>query len=155
MLLRPLPDGNAPSLTSAFTSAFTGQLAPTKWGVYFLFFLFRPSSVAYGSSWARGPNGAAAACLHHRHDNTRSPTEWGQGDQTHILMDTSHILNPRGTMGTPGISLNLKLFPFAFFHIYDLNWFSDLLWGERCILKGVPPNVIWKKKYAGYRFDVG
>ena len=83
------------------------------------------------------------------------PIEWGQGDQTHILMDTSHILNPRGTMGTPGISLNLKLFPFAFFHIYDLNWFSDLLWGERCILKGVPPNVIWKKKYAGYRFDVG
>ena len=42
------------------------------------------------------------------------PIEWGQGDQTHILMDTSHILNPRGTMGTPGISLNLKLFPFAF-----------------------------------------
>ena len=34
--------------------------------------LFRAAPVAYGSSWARGQIGAAAASLHHSHSNTRS-----------------------------------------------------------------------------------
>ena len=34
------------------------------------FFLFIAAHVAYGSSWARGGMGAAAAGLHHRRSNT-------------------------------------------------------------------------------------
>ena len=73
------------------------------WGI---FFLFRATPVACGSSQARGWIGAAAAGLRHSHGNARSephlplmlkpvampdpqPTERGQ-DWIHILMDTSH-----------------------------------------------------------------
>ena len=38
----------------------------------YIFWLFRATSVAYGSSQARGPVGAAAAGLHHSHSNTGS-----------------------------------------------------------------------------------
>ena len=34
-------------------------------------FLFMATPMAYGSSWARGQMGAAAAGLHHSHGNTR------------------------------------------------------------------------------------
>ena len=36
---------------------------------FFLVFFFRTAPVAYGSSLARGQNGAAAAGLHHSHSN--------------------------------------------------------------------------------------
>ena len=38
---------------------------------FFLFFLW-PAPAAYGSSWTRSRIGAAAAGLHHSHNNTRS-----------------------------------------------------------------------------------
>ena len=38
----------------------------------FVFFLFRATSVAYGSSQARGLMGATAAGLHHSHSHARS-----------------------------------------------------------------------------------
>ena len=37
-----------------------------------IFFLFTATLMAYGCSQTRGPIGAAAADLHHSHDNTRS-----------------------------------------------------------------------------------
>ena len=40
--------------------------------LFFFFLLFRAALMAYGSSWARGRIGAAAASLHHRHSDTRS-----------------------------------------------------------------------------------
>ena len=43
---------------------------------YYIFFsvfsLFRAAPVAYGGSQAKGPNGTAAASLHHSHSNARS-----------------------------------------------------------------------------------
>ena len=65
--------------------------------------------MAYDSSQAKGWIGAAVAGLHHSHSNTRpephlwpipqlvatpypEPTEQARG-QTHILMDTSQVLN--------------------------------------------------------------
>ena len=70
-----------------------------------LFLLFRATPVAYGSSQARGPTGAAAAGLHHSHSNMGSelllhlhyssrhclilnPLNEVR-DRTHVLMDTS------------------------------------------------------------------
>ena len=38
----------------------------------FFSFLFMATPAAYGSSWARGQTGAAAAGLHHSHSNARS-----------------------------------------------------------------------------------
>jgi len=40
--------------------------------LFFFFFLFRATPLAYGSSQARGWIGAAAASLCHKHSNTRS-----------------------------------------------------------------------------------
>ena len=40
----------------------------------YLFLLFRAKLTAYGSSQARGQIGAAAASLHHSHNNTGSYT---------------------------------------------------------------------------------
>ena len=68
--------------------------------IFFNFFIFRATPAAYRSSWARGQNGAAAAGLHHNHDNTGFqvhlqhtrqcvatpdpyPTEQGQGSNQH------------------------------------------------------------------------
>ena len=60
--------------------------------INFFFCLFR----AYESSQARGPIGAAAAAgLHHSHRNTGSFNPLSKSrDQTHILTDTTQILNP-------------------------------------------------------------
>ena len=62
---------------------------------YFLsLFFLRATAVAYGSSWARGWIGAAAHSLHHSHSNTRSFNSLSKArDQTHILRDTSQVLN--------------------------------------------------------------
>ena len=66
----------------------------------FTFFFFSATSVAYGSSQARGQIGATAASLHHSRSNARSqphlqpapelmamlgpsPTERGQGSAPH------------------------------------------------------------------------
>ena len=38
--------------------------------LFFFFFLFRATPVAYGGSQARGPVRATAASLHHKHSNT-------------------------------------------------------------------------------------
>ena len=75
----------------------------------YLFFFFRVTSVAYGSSQARGRIGAAAASLCLSHSHTRSePCLWPTPqliampvlnlpskarDQTGILMDTSRLLS--------------------------------------------------------------
>ena len=40
----------------------------------FIFFLYMATSMAYGSSWARGGIGATASGLHHSHSNTMSET---------------------------------------------------------------------------------
>ena len=40
--------------------------------VYFFLFLFRAASMAYESSWARGPIRATAAGLHHSHRDKKS-----------------------------------------------------------------------------------
>ena len=69
------------------------------------FFIFRTTTVTYGSSQARGWIGAAPAGLHHSHSNAGSKPHlqlhhrsWQcqiliplseARDQTHILMDTS------------------------------------------------------------------
>ena len=39
---------------------------------YYYYCLFRAVPAAYGRSQARGPIGAAAACLHHSHSNAGS-----------------------------------------------------------------------------------
>ena len=41
-------------------------------GLYALFFFFRASPMAYGTSQTRGPIGAAAAGLRHSHSNSGS-----------------------------------------------------------------------------------
>ena len=84
-----------------------------------LFFLFRATPVAHGSSQARGQNGAVAVGLHHSHHNTRSKphlwpklqlrlwqwqilTEWGQGLNLHPHGHyVSHVSNHWTTTGTP------------------------------------------------------
>ena len=75
----------------------------------FLPSFFTAAGVAYGSSQTRGWTGSAAASLDHSHSNVRSkmhlwsvpllvampdpyPTERGE-NWTHILMDTSGVLN--------------------------------------------------------------
>ena len=40
--------------------------------LFFYFFVFRAALAAYGSSQARGQDGAAAAGLHHSHSNVGS-----------------------------------------------------------------------------------
>ena len=76
-------------------------------GFFCLFFgLFRAALVAYGSSQARGPIGAAAASLCHSHSHSNAGSELclqpiPQGwilnplsevrNRTHILMDTSRV----------------------------------------------------------------
>ena len=92
--LRPLP-----SLT---------LLCDSFW-LLLLLFLFRAIPVAQGSSHARGRLGAAIATLYHSRSQARSkPCLWLEAhsnagsfnplsegrDRTHILMDTSWILNP-------------------------------------------------------------
>ena len=80
-------------------------------GIFCLFvcFHFRKTPAAHGSSQARGQIGAAAAGLQHSHCNARSkPHLWHTlqlascqilnplreaRDQTHILMDTTWVLN--------------------------------------------------------------
>ena len=80
--------------------------------------LFRAAPATYGSSQARGWTGAVAASLHHSPSNAGSkldlqPTpqlswQWRilnllseVKDRTHILMDTSQVLNCWATMGPP------------------------------------------------------
>ena len=58
-------------------SHFSLELSFKKIFFLFLFLLFRAVPVAYGSSQARGRFGAAAASLHHSHNNVRSePHLW-------------------------------------------------------------------------------
>ena len=91
----------------------------------YIFFLFRITPVACGSSQARGWIGAADACLYHSHSNLRSEpclqstpqfttNTTAQGtinplceawDQNCILMDTSQIHYCWTTMGTPWMSM--------------------------------------------------
>ena len=86
-------------------------------------FFLRVAPAAYGSSEARGQNGAAAAGLglHHSHPGSKlclrptpqltatldSRTTEMAKDQTHILMDTSQIHFHCTTMGTPIFCLNI------------------------------------------------
>ena len=85
--------------------------------IWFIFFLFRAASTAYGSSQARDQLRAAATSQHHNHHtpdlrpicdlhhssqqrqilNLLSKVQ----DWTHILMDTSWVRNHWATMGTP------------------------------------------------------
>ena len=81
----------------------------------FLFVCFRAASAAYGSSQARGLIGAAAASLRHSHSNMDLSCSCNHrlqqcqifnplseaGDQTHILVDISGVLNPLATKGIP------------------------------------------------------
>ena len=83
--------------------------------LYYYYFLFRATPVAYGSFQARGQIRATAAGLHYSHTTTRSedhlrPTHslWPSQilnplsearDQTHILMDTSWVFNPLSHSG--------------------------------------------------------
>ena len=71
---------------------------------FFVFCLFRAIPVAYGGSQARSQIGATVASLCHTHSNSGSePHLWPipqilnpmseVRDQTHILMDTSRVLN--------------------------------------------------------------
>ena len=64
--------------------------------------------MAHGGSQTRGGNGAAAAGLHHNHNNSGSkprlqftPQLTAMPDGTGILMDTSRVRYHRGTAGTP------------------------------------------------------
>ena len=45
---------------------------PVCWRNFFFFCLFRTTHTSYGHSQARGPIGASAAGLHHRHSNAGS-----------------------------------------------------------------------------------
>ena len=76
---------------------------------FFFSFLFRASSVVYGSSQVRGWIGAAAAtyttatvtCIT-AHGNTRSFNPLSEArDQTHVLIDPSRIHYHWAKMGTP------------------------------------------------------
>ena len=76
----------------------------------FFFFLFRVTPAACGNSWASSQIWAAAAGLCHSHGNARSkphlwPTLSEARDWTHILMDTSQVLN---LMSHNGNSLALQ-----------------------------------------------
>ena len=56
-----------------FVSLFKYNLYITEFNFFFcLFLVFRAEHEAYGSSWARGQIGAAAAGLYHSHSNARS-----------------------------------------------------------------------------------
>ena len=81
----------------------------------FIYFAFRATPSTYGSSLARSRNGAAAASLHHSHNNARSepclrPSPQQRQilnqlsearDRTCIFMDTSWVLFCWATTGTP------------------------------------------------------
>ena len=89
----------------------------------FFFSLFRAAPTAYGSSQARGPIGATAACLQHSHKNydihyqipaTSSTYTTAPGnqilnplskawDRTHISLDPSWVCYHRAVSGTPQI----------------------------------------------------
>ena len=134
---------------------------------FFFFFLFRAVPAAYESSWARGPIGAPApagavrcAGLHHSHicDRCHSLQQhWilnslsEARDQTHILMDTSRVLNPlshnrnsvpnfqMGTTLSPQIKglgkqwfLNLTYANLVGTETYDSNKSSCLLLKHTC-----------------------
>ena len=65
-----------------------------KWGFFFFLSLFAATPVAYGSSQARGQMRAASVTYTTAHGTTGSFNPLSEArDQTHILMDTSQVLN--------------------------------------------------------------
>ena len=99
-----------PSLIHQTLPLFLQVSFQTDFSFSFSFFVLRATPSAYGSSQTSGQIGAAAAGLHHSHSTARSephlpPTLQSVAmldlyslsrarDQTHILMDTSQVLNP-------------------------------------------------------------
>ena len=98
-----------------FTANMTDHKAILPWKTGWQF--------AHGSSWARGWIGAVVAGLHHGHSHARSKLICKRccslcqcqilnplskaSDQTHVLLDTSRVLNPLSHNGiSPDISLN-------------------------------------------------
>ena len=70
---------NSKSKTFFFPTKSLMILALTfKSMIVFIFWLFRATRVAYGSSQGKGKIRAIAAGLHHSHSNTRSLTHWAR-----------------------------------------------------------------------------
>ena len=101
--------------------------------LFFFSFIFGSSPAAYGSSQARGQIRDAVASLHHSHSNARSElhlqttpqlvaTLSKAKDWTHILMDTSWVLNPPSLNGNSSFSF-LKA-SFAKYMILGWQFFS-------------------------------
>ena len=82
--------------------------------LFIYFFLFTAAPLTYGNSPARGQIGVIGPSLCHSHSNVRSEPHLqpmlqlsamqGQGS-THILMDTSWVLNPLSHYGNSSCSL--------------------------------------------------
>ena len=95
-----------------YSGHFSYRLMDLRRGFFFFFGPFRPVSVAYGGSQARGPIGAVAASLHHSYSNAGSkPRLWPTPqftamldqatDRTCVLMNASQIRFRWAKVGTP------------------------------------------------------
>ena len=103
--------------------------------LFFSFLLFRAAPMAYGSSQARGPIGAAAAGLHHSHSNSNPSCIWDlhhsslhhwilnplsrARDPTCVLLDTRRVCYCPATAGIPK-RVNLR----SSHHKKFLSWLS-------------------------------
>ena len=98
----------------------SAHLSPKDVHFFFLFFLFRATPVAYGSSQTRGWTGTTAAGLCHSHFNARSLTHWARpGNKPTSSWILVLSLTHWATTGTPGVQ-------FLFLHLHSSYSFTAL-----------------------------
>ena len=97
------------------------------YSTFSLFFFFRATLAACGSSQARSQVGATAAGLHHSHSNTRSLTHWARpGIKPTSSWFPVRFLKHWATKETPHSTFSFVDYFFCFWELF--SWLSPTFW---------------------------